>query len=263
VEDISNAFFATIAKMIEYKAYKRGYKIIYSSTENEVDKAKDLINMFKSRKVDAYIISPIKGIEQDIQTLLNENKPVVLFDRDLEGVVADYVGVDHFNASAEATASLVANGRKNIAFVTTDLAIRQIEDRLDGYQKTLEEHALFNEKLIVKIPFNQAEENSAAQIKKLFSENQIDAVLFATNYLAITGLMALRALDKKIDENFEVIAYDDHIAFKLLTPQISAVEQPLEEIAEKIIDLVLARLSSKEKKSAQQAVFSAKLILRK
>jgi LacI family transcriptional regulator len=75
VEDISNPFFASIAKMIEYKAYKKGYKIIYSSTENEVAKAKDLINMFKSRKVDAYIISPVKGIEEDIQALIHDHKP--------------------------------------------------------------------------------------------------------------------------------------------------------------------------------------------
>lgn len=262
VEDISNPFFATIAKMIEYKAYKKGYKIIYSSTENEVDKAKDLIHMFKSRKVDAYIISPIKGIEQDIQLLLNEQKPVVLFDRDLEGVDADYVGVDHYTASADATSCLVANGRKNIAFVTTDLAIKQITDRLDGYQKILEKHHLFNDKLILKIPFNQEEKDSEAEMKKLFAENDVDAVLFATNYLAISGLMVLRALDKKIDQHFEVIAYDDHIAFKLLTPQISAVEQPLEEIADKIIDLALSRLSSKEKRPTQQIVFPANLILR-
>ena len=262
VEDISNPFFATIAKMIEYKAYKKGYKIIYSSTENEVEKAKDLINMFKSRKVDAYIISPIKGIEEDIQTLLNEHKTVVLFDRSLDGVEVDYVGVDHFKASAEATACLVANGRKNIAFVTINLAIKQITDRLDGYQEILEKNKRFNEKLIVKIPFNQAEEESVAQIKKLFTENKVDAVLFATNYLAISGLMALKEMNKKINENFEVIAYDDHIAFKLLTPQISAVEQPLEEIADKIIDLVLSRLSTKEKKPIQQVVFPAKLILR-
>ncbi len=61
IEDISNSFFSKIARLIEDKAYKKGYKIIYSSTENNVDKAKELINMFKSRKVDAYIISPIKG----------------------------------------------------------------------------------------------------------------------------------------------------------------------------------------------------------
>ncbi len=262
VEDISNPFFATIAKMIEYKAYKKGYKIIYSSTENEVEKTKDLINMFKSRKVDAYIISPIKGIEEDIQALINDHKTVVLFDRDLDGVKVDYVGVDHFKASAEATAHLVANGRKNIALVTIDLAIKQITDRLDGYQKTLERSKLFNEKLILKIPFNQSEEESTIQMRKLFTEHKVDAVLFATNYLAIGGLMVLKEMNKKVDQDFEVIAYDDHIVFKLFTPQISAVEQPLEEIAEKIIDLVLSRLSTKEKRPAQQVVFPAKLILR-
>ena len=262
VEDISNPFFATIAKMIEYKAYKKGYKIIYSSTENEVEKTKDLINMFKTRKVDAYIISPIKGIEEDIQALINDHKTVVLFDRNLEGIKVDYVGVDHLKASAEATAHLVANGRKNIALVTIDLAIKQITDRLDGYQKTLEQSKIFNEKLILKIPFNQSEEDNASQMRKLFTENKVDAVLFATNYLAIAGLMVLNEIDKKVGKDFEVIAYDDHIVFKLFTPQISAVEQPLEEIAEKIIDLVLSRLSTKEKRPTQQVVFPAKLILR-
>ncbi len=262
VEDISNPFFATIAKMIEYKAYKKGYKIIYSSTENEVEKTKDLINMFKTRKVDAYIISPIKGIEEDIQALINDHKTVVLFDRNLDGIKVDYVGVDHFKASAEATAHLVANGRKNIAFVTIDLAIKQITDRLDGYQKRLEQSKLFNEKLILKIPFNQSEEDNALQMRKLFTENKVDAVLFATNYLAIGGLMVLKEINKKVDKDFEVIAYDDHIVFKLFTPQISTVEQPLEEIAEKIIDLVLSRLSTKEKRPTQQVVFPAKLILR-
>lgn len=262
VEDISNPFFATIAKMIEYKAYKRGYKIIYSSTENEVEKTKELINMFKSRKVDAYIISPIKGIEEDIQALLNDRKTVVLFDRDLDGVNVDYVGVDHFKASAEATAHFVANGRKNIALVTIDLPIKQITDRLYGYQKTLEDSKLLNEKLILKIPFNQDTAQSSIQMKKLFTANKVDAVLFATNYLAISGLMVLKEMNKRIDKDFEVIAYDDHIVFKLFTPQISAVEQPLEEIAEKIIDLALTRLSAKEKRPTQQVVFPAKLILR-
>ncbi len=262
VEDISNPFFATIAKMIEYKAYKKGYKIIYSSTENEVEKAKDLINMFKSRKVDAYIISPIKGIEEDIKALVNDHKTVVLFDRDLDGLNIDYVGVDHFKASTDATLSLIGSGKKNIALVTIDLDIKQITDRQAGYQQAMEDHQLFNEALILKIPFNQGEMETEAQIKELFANNKVDGVLFATNYLAISGLMVLKELGLKIDKDIQVIAYDDHIVFRLFTPQISAVEQPLEEIADKVIDLVLTRLSSKERKVTQQVIFPAKLILR-
>ncbi len=262
VEDISNPFFATIAKMIEYKAYKKGYKIIYSSTENEVEKAKDLINMFKSRKVDAYIISPIKGIEEDIKALVNDHKTVVLFDRDLEGLNIDYVGVDHFKASTDATLSLIGSGKKNIALVTIDLDIKQITDRQAGYQQVMEDHQLFDGQLILKIPFNQGETETEAQIKELFANNKVDGVLFATNYLAISGLMVLKEMDLKIDKDIKVIAYDDHIVFRLFTPQISAVEQPLEEIADKVIDLVLTRLSSKERKVTQQVIFPAKLILR-
>ncbi len=262
VEDISNPFFATIAKMIEYKAYKKGYKIIYSSTENELAKTKDLINMFKSRKVDAYIISPMKGIEEDIQALLNDRKTVVLFDRDLEGLNVDYVGVDHFKASSEATRHLLNNGRKNIALITTDLDIKQITNRFEGYRSVLESKELFNEKLVLKIPFNQTQEDCTVLMTKFFTENNIDAVLFATNYLAISGLTVLKGIDKKIDKDFEVIAYDDHIVFKLFTPQISAVEQPLEEIADKVIDLVLTSLAAKDKKKTQQVVFPTKLIIR-
>jgi LacI family transcriptional regulator len=156
----------------------------------------------------------------------------------------------------------VNNGRKHIAFVTIDVDVNQINARLAGYQQVLEQHTIFNENLILKLPFNQQEEDSMAQLKALFLAYPIDAVLFATNYLAITGLMVLKQISKEIGRNLEVIAYDDHVVFKLFTPQISAVEQPLEAIADKVIDLVLSRLSTKEKKPPQQVVFPAKLIMR-
>ena len=98
---------------------------------------------------------------------------------------------------------------------------------------------------------------------KLFTENeQIDAVLFATNYLAISGLTALKIMNKPVNDDFSVIAYDDGDVFKLHTPQISAVEQPLEEIAENIISLLFKQLKATEPAAVQQVIVPAKLILR-
>ena len=45
VEDISNPFFASIARLIEDRAYKNGYKIIYCSTDNDTQKTRELISM--------------------------------------------------------------------------------------------------------------------------------------------------------------------------------------------------------------------------
>jgi len=263
IEDISNSFFSRIARLIEDKAYKKGYKIIYSSTENSVEKAQDLINMFKTRKVDAYIISPIKGIEEDIQLLLNENKPVILFDRNLPALNTNYVGANHFVASYQAIESFIKQGKKNIALVTTDIDVQQIIERFEGYKKAIIDYALpYQEDLVLKIPFNQAETSTIKQIKQLFKNKEVDAVLFATNYLAISGLKVLKQMDKKLDENFSVIGYDDHEAFELHTPSISTIQQPLEEIAETIIKLILTQLSSKSKLPDQQIIIPAKLILR-
>ena len=263
IEDISNSFFSKIARLIEDKAYKRGYKIIYSSTENSVEKAQGLIEMFKSRKVDAYIISPIKGIEQDIQDLINDHKPVILFDRNLPELSTSYVGADHFSASYESIKSFIAEGKKNIALVTTDIQVDQITDRLEGYKKALEDHQIkYDENLVVKIHFNQNEEETAEQIKQLFETKEIDAVLFATNYLAISGLKVLKSIGKKVGKDLAVIAYDDHEAFELHSPGISTVQQPLEEIAENVIKLILNQLSSKTEIPAEQIIIPAKLIIR-
>ncbi len=264
IEDISNSFFSGIARLIEDKAYKKGYKIIYSSTENSVEKARDLINLFKSRKVDAYIISPIKGIQEDIQLLINEGKPVILFDRNLPELQTNYVGANHFEASYLAIESFIKGGKKNIALVTTNIDVEQITERFEGYKKALLDHGLpYQEDLVLRIPFHQEEESTAKQIHQLFKHENVDAVLFATNYLAISGLRVLRQMDKKLDENFAVIGYDDHEAFELHTPPISTIQQPLEEIAEAIIKLILTRLSTKTKLPDEQMIIPAKLILRK
>ncbi|WP_029282840.1 LacI family DNA-binding transcriptional regulator [Pedobacter sp. R20-19] len=263
IEDISNSFFSRIARLIEDKAYKKGYKIIYSSTENNVEKAKELINMFKSRKVDGYIISPIKGLEEDIQQLLADGKPVILFDRSLPGLETNYVGADHFKATYESIESFIKQGKKKISLVTTDIDVEQITARLDGYKKALEDHDIvYDENLVLKVHFNQEENETKAQMEELFRTVETDAVLFATNYLAISGLKVLKQTNVKVGKNLSVIAYDDHEVFELHTPGISAVQQPLEEIAEAIIQLILRQLSSKTKLDNEQIVFPAKIIQR-
>lgn len=263
VEDISNPFFANIARLIEDKAYKKGYKIIYSSTENNAEKAKDLIDMLRNRNVDAYIIAPTLGIEEDIRQVQKDKKPIIFFDRSLPGLETPYVGADHLEASYKAAESFIKKGKKNLAFITVDLKVQQIEERLIGYKKAILDYDLqYQEKLILKIPFNQAEQSTVSQIKSLLATREVDAILFSTNYLALSGLMAIKELNKKINEDFLVIAYDDRDIFKLHTPQISAIEQPLEAIAENIIKLVLNGLADKSKSADQQVVLPTNLILR-
>lgn len=267
VEDISNPFFASIARLIEDKAYRHGYKIIYSSTENNLDKAKGLIRMFKSRQVDGYIIAPMTGMEEDIKGLLTDRTPVVVFDRHLPGLNVSTVLVDNVEGTYMATESFINQGKKNIAFVTVDVEVEEIKDRFAGYEKALKVNNIKSvKKLCKQIPFTNTAEETTTELVEFFTGNpKIDAVLFATNYLAVRGLFAFKVMDKKINEDFKVIAYDDHDIFKLHSPTISAVDQPIEEIADQVITLILKELAAVdtfEEHELKQIVLSSRLIER-
>lgn len=267
VEDISNPFFASIARLIEDKAYKHGYKIIYSSTENNLDKARGLIKMFKSRQVDGYIIAPMVGMEEDIRELLTDRTPVVVFDRNLPGLEVSSVLVDNVEGTFLATQFLIQKGKKNIAFVNVDVEVQQIKDRFTGYEKALKASKIKPDPNICKlIPFANTAEETTNDLVDFFTANpQIDAVLFGTNYLAVRGLFCFKKMHKNIDQDFKVIAYDDHDIFQLHSPTISAVDQPTEEIADQVISLILKGLSvvdSFEEQELNKVVLSSRLIER-
>src|SRR5688572_11128083 len=65
VEDISNPFYASIAKRIEEKVYQNGYKIAYCSTENDKQRGKEFLSMFTTMGDDGCIIAPTRGMEKE------------------------------------------------------------------------------------------------------------------------------------------------------------------------------------------------------
>ncbi|MFL9482917.1 LacI family DNA-binding transcriptional regulator [Chitinophagaceae bacterium LWZ2-11] len=262
VEDISDPFFSAIARFVEEGAYKTGYKILNSSTENKTEKAKELMKVFRDRQVDGYIIAPTPGIEQDVQALMDDSFPVILFDRYFPELVTDTVVIDNYGGAYDAIVHFIENKYENIAFVTLDSDQVQMHERLDGYQKAMAENDL--QTSVLKISYNMQVDRIAEKIKTYLKKNpQIDSILFATNYLAIAGLRALKDLGLTVPDNVGVIGFDDNTHFALFTPSITAVAQPVEEISKNVVKLLIARLSDDNKSTKKEKiVLPTQLIVR-
>jgi LacI family transcriptional regulator len=246
IEDISNPFFANVARLIEDKAYENGYKIMYCSTHNDSEKAKDLIKMFKDCRVDGYIIAATDGIESEVEKLIADKEKVVLFDRYFEKIPTDYVVVNNEESCFNATSHLVHNGFKNIAFITTDTKQLQMLDRLKGYKKAIKKFGL--NPLVKKIHYTQENEIINGEMETFLKANQnIDAILFATNYLGVNGIQVITKIGLKIPNDVAVVAFDDHVLFQLYNPPISAIAQPIELISESVINALLRKLNHGEK----------------
>ncbi|MCH6199925.1 LacI family transcriptional regulator [Aquiflexum sp. LQ15W] len=242
VEDISNQFFASIARKIEEKAYKNGYKIIYCSTNNDPEKAKALIETFKVRSVDGFIITPTPNLESTITDLVDEDFAVLLFDRWIPSIDCNYVIVENEKSAFEATTHLINNGCNKIGFITVESDQIQMNDRLKGYTKAMEVHGF--PKDILMLPFqNPVDQGLSYKIQLFLQKNsELDGLFFATNYLAFEGLQALNTLKKRIPNDMLVVSFDDHYFFKLFQPNISAIEQPLEVISQKLMEGMLMML---------------------
>lgn len=256
IEDISNPFFANIARLIEAKAYSRGYRIIYCSTGNQPEKAIELIQLFRDRHVDGYIITPSEGVRDTIASLLNSQLPVVLFDRYIPGLDTSHVITDNVRGAYDATAHLAQQGHRRIAMVTLYSSQTQMRDRMDGYMRAIDTYKL--QPYVKKVNLSDNEQTTIEDFHTFLEDQRPDAVFFATNYLAIAGLKALKQYRLPFPA---VVSYDDHTLFKLFTPTITAVSQPIEAIAGELINILLNQLDGKEK-GPKQVVLPSELIVR-
>jgi LacI family transcriptional regulator len=253
VEDISNPFFASIARLIEDRAYKNGYKIIYCSTDNDTQKTQDLINMFRDRHVDGYIIAPPEGIEEDIESLIKDGMPVVLFDRHLPNVNTDFIEVDNLFSTYNATRHLIDQGFKNIAFVTFASHQTQMVDRVKGYQDAINGAGL--EATVKEIVFNQDEVLIMNPLRDFIKANpQLDAILFGTNHIGTCGLKIMQELGKKAPTDIAVISFDDYDVFELHSPPVTAIAQPVEQIADNVISVLLEKLNDSSPSTKAQSI---------
>ncbi|HLQ99982.1 MAG TPA: LacI family DNA-binding transcriptional regulator [Sphingobacterium sp.] len=248
VEDIGNPFFANVAKHIEKEAYKNDYHIIYCSIANDDNRAKELIDLFYDRHIDGFIITPTDNLSPTVRMLIQSKIPTILFDRYLTDVETNYVVSDNFKAAYDATKHLLENkNHQKVGLVSLYSNQTQMRDRMEGYRKAIDESRLQN--FIQKISLDEDMSNDI--MHDFIVGNQLDAVLFSTNYLTISALKSSK------EKNFTMpkfISFDEHTLFNLYEPSITSISQNIKEIAHQLIKVLIKQISSKDEPIRQVVV---------
>jgi LacI family transcriptional regulator len=180
---------------------------------------------------------------------------VILFDRYFPGLATINVVVDNFDGVYQAMRHFLKNGYRNIGFVSIPSAQTQMRDRLNAYHDAVNEHSLTPFIKMISFELKPEQEKITSEIKSFLEANtQLDAILFATNYLAISGLEAIKQLSLSIPDDIAVIGFDDNTHFSLFSPSITAVAQPTREISEQIMQQMLILLAGTDKKPERKTI---------
>jgi LacI family transcriptional regulator len=266
VEDISNNFFATLAKVIEKEAESYGYNVVFCSTENDDKKGRQLLNILTQQQVDGFLVTPTIGMSDSLKTLHEQGYPIVLMDRNFPSLPIPSILADNYHAVAAGMQHLISQGYNKIGFVTVNMDLVQMTQREAGYRDALKKiKSNRPAAVILKVPINTSQENTVSLISKfLDSHKSLDAIFFATNYLGIAGLESIRDLTIEIPEELGVLCFDDHDIFRLYSPAISSIRQPTEDIGVHAVKLLIEQITQPMGTPTQNIPlqFAAKLIAR-
>ncbi|MBG9378743.1 LacI family DNA-binding transcriptional regulator [Panacibacter sp. DH6] len=262
VADISNPFFSNIARIIEDEAKKQGYVVIFGSSDENAAKQSDLIDVFTTRLVDAFIIAPAMNTVDQIQQILDKNVPVVLIDRFFPGLDVDCVHIDNYNASANAVKQLVKNGRKKIGMLAYDTTQLHMQERKRGYKAILKERNIrFRKEWLVEASYQEMDKDVATKLAAILQPLQIDALFFATNSLAVAGMKAISKMGIRVPGELAIISFDESEAFDFFYSPVTYVSQSLTDIGREAVRLVLQRLHNKSRKH-HTVIVEARLVVR-
>ncbi|MGY5850120.1 LacI family DNA-binding transcriptional regulator [Salegentibacter sp. F14] len=264
VADISNPFFAHIARIIEDEAAKLDYTVIFGSSDERAEKSLQLMRFLSNRQVDGFIIAPTEGSEEQINYLKEHNIPFVLIDRNFPSIPSNFVGINNYKAAHRAVTQLINSGNEKIGILAYSTSLNHMKQRVAGYRGALEDQGIpINEKWIKEIDFSQAKDQVTSAINEmLMGRERVKAIFFATNTLAVQGLKYIDELNYKVPKDVAIISFDEGEAFDFYYCPLSHIKQPLKEMGEKAVKLLIKNIDEPDMPH-EEICLDEELVIRK
>ncbi len=249
IPEIVTSFYMTFISHVQAILREHGYNVLIAASNESYVQERENIDMMERCMVDGLLISVCdKDRNADIyRSIISRGTPMVFFDRTVESIEASQVRLDDYIMSFFMVEQLIRSGCKQIVHIPGPSRIRNGYERLRGYRDALEKfHIAYNPDLVLP-PALSAEEGSQVMSNFLAKNIAFDAVFGFTEtaLLGAKNLMQKRGLH--IPEDVCVCCMAGTTLCTLVHPTITAVEQPVEQMAAEACRLLMAKISDSDK----------------
>jgi LacI family transcriptional regulator len=262
IGDVENSFYSTIAKNVESVARGAGYHVVLCNSNDDPKLEREYLRLLSGMQVDGLIVTPTSRNRRHLEHLLQAGTIIIQVDRRVERLDADAILVDNEAGAHSAVSHLIAAGHSRIGILTGGLDVLTASQRLAGYLRALKEHAIpVHERLIKSGSFHRehAIEDAADLIE---AEPPPTAIFAANNILAEACLIALPERGLRVPRDISLIAFDDVSWMSMVNPPVTAVRQPVVDMARSAAELMLRRLREDGRGQPGKVVFLTELVER-
>lgn len=243
VPNISNAFFANVLSGIEAKAQKEGLQVITYISNESLEEEKKITEMLATGFVDGVLLAIAEETQRKkdfahIESLLDYNVPVVLYDRIDFHMNLDKVGVDDKKIFFEITKELQAQGLKRIGIATSIHHMGVGKLRITGYKEALESDEGFY------IANSAKPESLREKLLKLLLHDKVDAILCSDFDSTMMTYRIAYENGIKIPADLKIVGFLNGKLAGFLAPSLSYVDQKPERIGENAMTLLKKRIEN-------------------
>jgi LacI family transcriptional regulator len=261
IADVENSFYSAIARNVESVARQNGYQVVLCNSSDDPREELDSLKLLEELRVDGVVITPTPRNRRWLEGLSEQGIVIVQIDRKVDRLHADAILVDNERASADAVSHLIASGHSRIGIVTGPLDVTTAKLRLAGYRRAMKEHGIgVRPELISAGSFKR--DDAIKEADSLLSVEQPPTAIFAANnILAEAVLMALADMGRKVPTDMSLVAFDDMPWMSMVNPRVTAVRQPVADMARSATELLLRRLRNGPDEPST-VLFNAELVVR-
>lgn len=261
--DITNPFFADLAKSVEHSLLGKGYSLVLANTDFSEDNEAAQIRELMVKRLEGILLVP-SGIrareEHDLPR--RYQIPMVLVDRKLEGI-SDIPGVYSNNeyASVISCEHLIRKGARDIVFISGPLNVSTSIERFEGYKAVLAQHSIPFRPEMCRHGSYTVESGYNAVLELERSGVSYSAILAANDLMALGALKAVREFGYRVPEDVQIIGFDNIEFSQYCEPSLSTMQQPTFDMGAKAVELLTGIIEKRDPVQPERLI--PKLLMRK
>ena len=259
IPDISNSYFASLARGIDDIATMYKYNIVIANSDGDDDKEINVVNTLLAKQVDGLVFLAHDLSDKIRAEFSRTRTPIVLAGAvDHESQIPS-VNIDYKQATKDVTLELAKNNQK-IALVAGPMvnAING-KERLIGYQAALSESGqTFSEGLVFETNYSF---NDGMKLAERVKASGATAAVVTDDEVAVGLLNGLVNNGVNVPEDFEIITANNSVITEFTRPTLSSIEQPLYDLGAVSMRL-LTKMMHKEEVDEKRVILPHGIVKR-
>lgn len=264
VSDISNPFFASIARGVEDVAQENGYTVVLCNSDEDVARETACLKSLHTRQVDGILLASAGVADGYVEQLVRAGFPIVLVDRELPSVPLPAVLLDNERGARGAVNHLIARGHRRIGMVSGRASISTTTERVTGYTRALRGAGIAVDERLIVCGDSTAEGGFTAALALLNRTSPPTAIFSGNNLMSIGVLQALESQRLAVPRDIALVGFDD-LPFPwsdALHPRLTTVAQPTYELGRCAAEVLVRRLRAPTTPPVERVVLDGKLVIR-